>query len=77
MSFRLGKHAETFISPVSILKNIVLKAIRYMICHFHNRRVVKALRYINHVETMHDKWKQTPYPICFLRRCATLRFEIV
>ena len=39
-----------------------------MLCHFHNRRVVKAIRYINYVETMHDKWKQTPYPICFLRR---------
>ena len=30
-----------------------------MLCHFHNRRVVKAIRYINHVETVHDKWKQT------------------
>ena len=23
-----------------------------MLCHFHNRRVVKAIRYINHVETI-------------------------
>ena len=45
MSFRLEKHTETFISPVSILKNIASKAIRYMLCHFHNRRVVKATRY--------------------------------
>ena len=45
MSFRLEKHTETFISPVSILKNIASKAIRYMLCHFHNRHVVKATQY--------------------------------
>ena len=40
-----------------------------MLCHFHNRRVVKAIQYIIYAETMHDKWKQTPYAIWFLRRC--------
>ena len=40
-----------------------------MLCHFHNRRVVKAIRYIIYAGTMHDQWKQTPYPIWFLRRC--------
>ena len=40
-----------------------------MLCHFHNRRVVKAIRYTIYDETMHDKWRQTPYPIWFLRRC--------
>ena len=69
MSFRLEKHTETFISPVSILKNIASKAIRYMLCHFHNRRVVKAIRHIVYAETMQDKWKQTSYPIWLLRRC--------
>ena len=34
--FSSWKNTETFISPVSILKNIVSKAIRYMLCHFHN-----------------------------------------
>ena len=41
-------------------KNIVSKAIRYMLHHFRNRRVVKAIWYIIYTETMHDKWKQTP-----------------
>ena len=40
-----------------------------MLCHFHSRRVVKAMRYIIYAETMHDQWKQTPYQIWFLRRC--------
>ena len=40
-----------------------------MLCHFHNRRVVKAIGYIIYAKTMHDKWKQTPHPIWFLRRC--------
>ena len=40
-----------------------------MLCQLRNRRVVKAMRYTIYDETMHDKWKQTPYPICFLRRC--------
>ena len=39
-----------------------------MLCHFHNRGVLKPIRYIIYAETMHDKWKQTPYPIWFLRR---------
>ena len=42
---------------------------RYMLCHFHNRRAVKAIGYIIYAETVYDKWKQTPYPIWFLRRC--------
>ena len=60
MSFRLEKHAETFISPASIYKNIVSKAIRYLLCHFHDRRVVKAIRYIIYTETMHDKYGNKP-----------------
>ena len=40
-----------------------------MLCHFHNRRIVIAIRYIIYAETMHDKWKETHYPIWFLRRC--------
>ena len=40
-----------------------------MLCHFHSRRVVKAMRYIISPKTMHDQWKQTPYQIWFLRRC--------
>ena len=63
MSFRLEKHAETFIFPVSTYINIVSKAIRYMLRYFHNRRVVTAVRYIIYVETVYDKWKQTLYPI--------------
>ena len=39
------------------------------LCQLRNCRVVKAMRYIIYAETMHDKWKQTPYPIWFLRRC--------
>ena len=65
MSFRLEKHAETFISPVSI----VSKAIRCMLCQFHNPGLMKAIPYIIYAETMHDKLKQTPFPIWFLRRC--------
>ena len=41
-----------------------------MLGHFHNRLVVKAIRYIYiYAETIRDKWKQTPYPIWLLRRC--------
>ena len=40
-----------------------------MLCHIHNRRVVKAIRYVIYAETTHDKWKQIPYSIWFLRRC--------
>ena len=39
-----------------------------MLCHFHNRRIVIAIRYIIYAETMHDKWKEIHYPIWFLRR---------
>ena len=46
-----------------------------MLYHFHNRRVVKAIRYSVkairyriYAEAMHDQWKQIPYPILFLRR---------
>ena len=32
-----------------------------MLGHFHNRRVVKAIRYTIYAETIHDQWKQIPY----------------
>ena len=68
MSFRLEKRIETFISPASIWKNIVSKAIGYMLCHFHNGRVVEAIRHTIYAERIHDQWKQIPYPIWFLGR---------
>ena len=40
-----------------------------MLCHFRNCRVVKAIRYIIYAEIVHDKRKQIPYPIWFLRHC--------
>ena len=69
MSFCPEKHAETFISPLSIYINIASKAIRYMLRNFHNRGVVETTWHIIYAETMHDEWKQNPYPIWFLRRC--------
>ena len=52
-------------------KRYCLKSHPYILCHFHGRHVVKAIQYIIYAETMHDKWKQTPYPIWFLRCCGS------
>ena len=45
-------------------KNVVSKAIRYMF--MSTSQLPRSEIY---AETVYDKWKQTPYPIWFLRRC--------
>ena len=66
MSSHLEKHAKRLFHLFPFKK--ISKIIRYMLCHFHNHRVVKAIQYIIYAETMREKWKQTPFPIWFLRR---------
>ena len=44
-----------------------------MLCHFLERSVVIAIRYNYHAANHRFKWKQTPYPIYFLRRYISLR----